>query len=87
MPDYEQRSHLTELIDDLPGDSEEVQRMFTELAFINRALGGYRPSLDGLAELLPAGATTLSLLDVGTGPGDFARRLHPLMMPIRTRPF
>lgn len=61
---------------DEPGiPEEELRRTLEELAFINRWLGGYGPSLEGLSGLWPRGRRSLSVLDVGSGGGDTARRM------------
>jgi len=74
-PDFAARSAEPELMDEPGIPDEELRQTLGELAFINRALGGYGPSLEGLEALCPAGARALSLLDVGCGGGDTARRM------------
>ena len=54
---------------------EEFSRALDELETINRLLGGHSTSLSGVAALLPPGVRRFSLLDIGTGGGDFPRRL------------
>lgn len=44
-----------------------------ELELINRTLGGYRPTLAGIAALLPEELSDVTLLDVGCGGGDVTR--------------
>ena len=73
--DFTRRSERLELMDDLSLGGEDLRRTLTELAFINRTLGGYRPSVAGIAALVPRGADELTLLDVGCGGGDVTRRL------------
>lgn len=75
MPSFAVRSRELELLDDPGIGDEELFRTFDELEVINRLLGGYRPSILGIAALLPPGARELSVLDVGTGGGDLPRRL------------
>ncbi len=76
MPDFSHRSNKREIMDDLDVDETELLSTLDELSFINRTLGGYGPSLQGVRSLLPPSASRFSLLDVGTGGGDGVRRLH-----------
>lgn len=75
-PDYSTRAALTELMDDRSIDEGELRATLGELDDINRKLGGYGPSRSGVAKLLPRDCSHFSLLDVGTGGGDFARDLR-----------
>lgn len=61
-------------MDDLSLDDRRLAHTFDELVRVNRLLGGYEPSLAGLKRLLGE-RRRLSLLDVGTGGGDFPQRL------------
>jgi 2-polyprenyl-3-methyl-5-hydroxy-6-metoxy-1,4-benzoquinol methylase len=73
--DYSRRSREAELLDDAALDGDELARTLDELETINRLLGGHAASFAGLEELLPATPRSLSVLDVGTGCGDFPRRV------------
>jgi len=55
----------------LPPD--ELDHAMRHLIRINQLLNGYGPSLVGIERLLPLGATSFSLLDVGCGSGDTLR--------------
>ncbi len=70
MPDFSCRTRELELMDDPSISADEMHATLDELAFINRTLGGYRPSLIGLKRLLPKDCSQLRILDVGTGGGD-----------------
>lgn len=75
MPDFRTRSTALELMD-APGlDPAELDACLKELAFINAALGGYGATLDALPRLLAPGRKEFSVLDVGSGGGDTARRI------------
>lgn len=76
MPDFSRRSIEREIMDDPEVDERELTEALGQLALINRTLGGYGPSIAGVRSLLPANERRFSLLDVGTGGGDGARRLH-----------
>ncbi|MEL7368599.1 MAG: methyltransferase domain-containing protein, partial [Myxococcota bacterium] len=62
-------------MDDLSIQGPELERTLYEIEFINRTLGGYGPTFEGVQRLLPAGQDEVSVLDVGTGSGDIPRRL------------
>lgn len=62
-------------MDDPTIGADEMRSTLGELATINRLLGGYAPSLEGVAALVPETARELTLLDVGCGGGDTCRRL------------
>ncbi|MBI5595999.1 MAG: methyltransferase domain-containing protein [Elusimicrobia bacterium] len=72
-PDFTRRSAVSELMDDPAVKPGELRRTLRELAGLNRALGGYPPSLAGVEVLIPRGRRNLSLLDVGAGGGDTVR--------------
>ncbi|GAB4323161.1 MAG: class I SAM-dependent methyltransferase [Candidatus Sumerlaeia bacterium] len=69
------RSSRLELIDAADAPPSELCGALCEIELINRALGGYRPSLEGVERLLPSGVRGFSILDVGCGCGDVMRRL------------
>ena len=72
--DFTRRDPREELMDapDIP--AAELEETLEELETINRWLGGYAPSLGGLARLIPEGTKHVRVLDVGCGGGDFGRR-------------
>ncbi|MEM7584495.1 MAG: methyltransferase domain-containing protein [Acidobacteriota bacterium] len=63
-------------MDDPDTPLDELLGALDELAWINRLLGGFGPSIKGIRSLLRADQNAFSLLDVGSGGGDMARRLH-----------
>ena len=69
------RSDAAELMDDPAVDDAVLARTLSEIEGLNRWLAGYRPTLGGLEGLVPTDAATLSVLDVGVGSGDGARRM------------
>ncbi len=84
-----------ELIDRPDLDTDELETNLREMAFLNRLPGGVGTSLRVVRGLL-AGAPDPSVLDVGTGSGDFARRmarsarviaaeLHPRVLAVARR--
>jgi 2-polyprenyl-3-methyl-5-hydroxy-6-metoxy-1,4-benzoquinol methylase len=70
-----ERSNELELMDDLSIQGEELELTLAEIEQINRAFGGYGPSIEGLASLVPPEAKRISVLDVGTGSADLPRRM------------
>ena len=62
-------------MDDLAHQGPELERTLAEIELVNRTLGGYGPSLEGLRRLMPRGCERLTVLDVGTGSGDIPRKL------------
>ena len=70
-----ERSNELELMDDLSIQGEELELTLAEIERINRAFGGYAPSLEALESLLPPGTQRVRVLDVGTGSADLPRRM------------
>jgi 2-polyprenyl-3-methyl-5-hydroxy-6-metoxy-1,4-benzoquinol methylase len=75
-PDFSRRSAELEIMDDRALNERDLALALDELAVINRTLNGFAPSLKGVCGLLPPDTRVFTLLDVGTGGGDVARRLH-----------
>ena len=70
-----ERSNELELMDDLSIQGEELELTLAEIETINRSLGGYRPSLEGLEALIPPAQKKVTVLDVGTGGADVPREM------------
>lgn len=62
-------------MDDPDVPDGDLLRALGNIERLNRRLRGYAPSLHGLARLLPEAARAVSVLDVGAGSGDGARRM------------
>lgn len=75
LESFAERSTETEIIDDMMLESGAMAEVLRDLSVINRYLGGYRTTLDALPALLPRGAASVRVLDVGAGGGDMARVL------------
>ena len=73
MPDFTLRSSQPELMDDPAVSDAELQEALKQIAIINRFLGGYPPSLRGIASLVPRNAKSVDVLDVGAGAADVGR--------------
>ena len=68
------RSHELELLDAPELDPDELRANLREMAMLNRLPGGVGESVRAVAALLN-GQDPGSVLDIGAGSGDFARRL------------
>jgi len=73
--DFDSRSATPEFMDEPVLDALELAETLAELASVNKYLGGYAATLDGLARLIPPGRREFDVLDVGSGGGDTARRI------------
>jgi ubiquinone/menaquinone biosynthesis C-methylase UbiE len=68
------RAHEQELLDGEELDAAELRANLREMAMLNRLPGGVGESVRAVAALLN-GRPRASVLDIGAGAGDFARRL------------
>ncbi|MCY7350380.1 MAG: methyltransferase domain-containing protein [Cytophagaceae bacterium] len=77
MPDFSQRSHQPELMDDLTLASDDLRRNLRELEITNRLLGGNGVTLRGIDELLNSQFSIFNaqftIADLGCGGGDMLR--------------
>ncbi|HET9660199.1 MAG TPA: methyltransferase domain-containing protein [Thermomicrobiales bacterium] len=64
------RSDAAELMDGDGFTAAELTANFRDIRRVNRWFGGISAILGALPELVPAGATTFSLLDIATGVAD-----------------
>jgi ubiquinone/menaquinone biosynthesis C-methylase UbiE len=71
-----------ELLDDPGLGPAEVRRNLREMAMLNRLPGGVADSCRAVSRLLD-GRSEASVLDVGIGAGDFARRLGRVRAGVR----
>lgn len=74
MIDFSVRSKTPELMDDPSIEVWELEETLDDLARVNAFLGGYSPTLEAVQRVVGR-RKALSVLDVGTGCGDGARRL------------
>ncbi len=61
---------------DQPCGRDEMRACLRDLAWVNRWLMAYRPTLNWLESLNPRGRGTIRILDVGCGYGDTLRRVE-----------
>ncbi len=75
--DFARRASAPELMDDPHSDPHRLERTLSQFASINRLFSRYRRVLARRlpADAAAAGLTRFSVLDVGGGGGDIARRL------------
>lgn len=76
MTSLRHRSFEPELMDEADVDVEQLAGALRALEVINGWLGGYAPSLKGVAQLASGNTSELSLLDVGCGGGDTLVKIH-----------
>ena len=69
------RSTAHELLDGEQLDAIELRRNLREMAMLNRLPGGIGDSVRAVEQLLGE-QSEATVLDVGTGSGDFVRRLR-----------
>jgi len=70
MPDFRQRAHIPEIMDDLSRPRQEFDDAYRDLAKVNRWLGGIR----AIERFLPSGRNLL-MLDVAAGACDVAEAI------------
>jgi SAM-dependent methyltransferase len=77
-PDFARRADLEEFPElmDQPCSREEMRECLRDLAWVNRWLMAYRPTLDWLESLNLRGRGRVRILDVGCGYGDTLRRVE-----------
>jgi 2-polyprenyl-3-methyl-5-hydroxy-6-metoxy-1,4-benzoquinol methylase len=75
MPDFQQRSTQTELMDNLGSSGTIIDQTLHELEFINTWLGGNHVTLNALSKLLGGHDVKKKLViaDLGCGGGDMLR--------------
>ena len=76
MPDFAQRTHADEMMDDFAITDVRLTQALDEIRLVNRFLGGYAASMAALGPFLKRqGGRPIHLLDVGTGSADFPEHL------------
>lgn len=72
---FSNRSAEKEYLDNDVIETNALYRNLLELDIINKHLGGYNASRNGLAAILKTGKTINSILDIGFGGGDSIKQL------------
>lgn len=75
IPAFDERATELELMDDPNVPESELVESLQHLEVINRCLGHYAVTLEGLQQLIPPSWSQFSVLDVGGGSADVARRI------------
>ncbi len=73
-PDLRRRHDGQEMMDDPGAAPDLLEKALRELPTINRWLGGYNSTIRVLNSTLRTNPTSLRILDVGTGIGDYPRQ-------------
>lgn len=71
------RNNRKEIMDDHDLDGEELERILGELDRVNRLLGGYKVTLEGIEKILGSAcyAQPVEIIDVGCGNGSMLREV------------
>jgi SAM-dependent methyltransferase len=71
------RSEETEIMDDFHLQGNEMQLYLTDLNLVNKWLGGFRLTLDGISELMEGRDSTMpvTIIDLGCGDGEMLRKI------------
>ena len=69
------RSYEKEYLDSSNIETKDLFRNLIELDIINKQLGGYNASLNGLADILITHIEVSNILDIGFGGGDAIKQL------------
>ncbi|MFZ0743378.1 MAG: methyltransferase domain-containing protein [Terracidiphilus sp.] len=72
---FSQRAHLSEWMDE-PCSYAEFRACLRDLVKVNRAVFGYRPTLNWLEPFASSVIAPLHIVDVGSGAGDMLRRIE-----------
>ena len=74
--DFRYRTTEEEVMDDFDLQGEELRRTLKDLDKVNKWLGGYRITIDGIKELLSGNLhRTIRIMDVGCGDGSLLREI------------
>ncbi|SDL12951.1 hypothetical protein SAMN04488034_102383 [Salinimicrobium catena] len=71
------RSNRKEIMDHHDLDGEELERILGEVEGVNRLLGGYKVTLEGIDKILKSGCYSqpVEIMDVGCGNGNMLREV------------
>lgn len=72
---FQFRSYEKEHLDNDDISTEDLYRTLVELDIINKYLGGYKATLDGMQAILNTQKPIRNILDIGFGGGDFMKQL------------
>jgi len=70
MPQFSKRSAISELMDNFSMSQQELDINLLELETINKWLGGYAVSLNGILKLNLPESKEITVVDIGCGGGD-----------------
>src|SRR5687768_11711308 len=81
---FRNRSDQKELLDEENIPTDELHRNLVELDIINRYLGGYRASNNGLREVIQNNPGVNTVLDIGFGNGEVIQYFSKLAKTLNT---
>lgn len=72
---FQYRTDQSEIMDDFDLKGQELEVVLNDLNNINKRLGGYRITINGIKKLIPTHIKTLKIADVGCGSGENLRQI------------
>ncbi|NBC57843.1 MAG: methyltransferase domain-containing protein [Bacteroidetes bacterium] len=69
------RTNKSEIMDDFDLKGHELEAVLKDLNNVNKRLGGYKITINGIKKLLPQQNRTFKIADVGCGSGDNLRQI------------
>lgn len=70
---FKQRTNKSEIMDDFELKGHELEVVLRDLNNVNKRLGGYKITINGIKKLLPNTEKTITIADVGCGSGENLR--------------
>jgi 2-polyprenyl-3-methyl-5-hydroxy-6-metoxy-1,4-benzoquinol methylase len=72
---FQNRTNKAEIMDDFELKGHELEVVLKDLNNVNKRLGGYKITIDGIKKLLPQQQKTLKIADIGCGSGENLRQI------------
>lgn len=72
---FQHRTDKNEIMDDFELKGRELEVVLKDLNNVNKRLGGYKITIDGIKKLLPNTEDTIKIADVGCGSGENLRQI------------
>ena len=72
---FKHRTNISEIMDDFDLSGHELDAVLRDLNNVNKRLGGYKITINGIKKLLPQQNHTFKIADIGCGGGDNLREI------------
>lgn len=72
---FKERTDKSEIMDNFELKGRELEVVLKDLNNVNKRLGGYKITIDGIKKLLPITEDTIKIADVGCGSGENLRQI------------